>query len=72
MSDVTNFFTTEDLLSGNDALQLFQYTQEEADDFTQGFNPSYIKDMHISVSNAINHNHNKNKNNQDKLAFCIA
>ena len=54
MSDVTNFFTTEDLLSGNDALQLFQYTQEEADDFAQGFDPSYIKDMHVSVSSAIN------------------
>ena len=54
MSDVTNFFTTEDLLSGNDALQLFQYTQEEVDDFAQGFDPSYIKDMHVSVSSAIN------------------
>tara|TARA_A100001201_G_scaffold93098_3_gene81082 strand:- start:2010 stop:2633 length:624 start_codon:yes stop_codon:yes gene_type:complete len=48
-----NYFTPDEILQGNDALQLFKYTQEEVDDFTAGFNPLSIKNMHDSVSKAL-------------------
>ena len=53
MSEVSNFFTNEELLRGNDTLQLFQYSDDEVKDFTEGFNPIYIKEMQESVSRAL-------------------
>ncbi len=43
----------DDLLKGNSKLRLFEYSQQEHDDFSAGFDPSSIKEMIDSVSTAM-------------------
>tara|TARA_R100000734_G_C3303111_1_gene93606 strand:+ start:127 stop:756 length:630 start_codon:yes stop_codon:yes gene_type:complete len=52
MNVMDKYFSTEDILDGN-VNNFFEYTQEEVDDFIQGFDPLYIKSMHESVSRAL-------------------
>ena len=53
MDILNKYFTIEECLEGNDKTQLFKYSDDECNDFVEGFNPSYIKDMQDSVSKAI-------------------
>ncbi len=42
-----------ELLQGNSKLRLFEYTQEEYDEFSKGFDVSSVRDMLESVSRAL-------------------
>ena len=52
MNEFDKYFSTEDVLDDN-VTNFFEYTQEEVDDFIQGFDPHYIKQMQESVSRAM-------------------
>ena len=52
MKEFDKYFSTEDVLDDN-VTNFFEYTQEEVDDFIQGFDPHYIKQMQESVSRAM-------------------
>ena len=58
----------DDLLKGNSALKLFEYSQEEHDDFSQGFDPGSIKEMLESVSVAMK----TEQPDQDLVSYLIS
>lgn len=57
----------DDLLAGNSKLKLFEYTQDEHDDFSKGFDPSSVKEMLDSVSVAMK----TEQPNQDIVNYLI-
>ena len=51
MNVMNKYFSTEDILDGN-VENFFEYSQDEVDNFIQGFDFRYIKKMQESVSRA--------------------